>query len=120
MEFNKLISHLGNHSLSELPKEACGIITKQFEYFPSKNISNKPNNSFIVDPIDIVKHDDNIWGFFHSHPYVQDPIPSIKDLDSTIYNEYKFIVGFANIFYIYWLDSKQLRFERFNESHCNI
>lgn len=120
MELNTLLTQLGNHSISELPREACGIITKQFEYFPSKNISNSPTNSFIINPVDIIKHEGNIWGFFHSHPYVKDPIPSKADLSSTVFSQYKFIVGFANNFYIYWVDSDTLRFEQFNENHCTI
>lgn len=120
MVFNNLIEQLGNHSISELPREACGIITKSFNYIPVKNISKSPINSFIINPFDILKYDNDIWGFFHSHPNSPDPIPSTKDLTSTVYTQYKFIVGFANNFYIYWVHNNELRFEKFNESHCII
>lgn len=114
---NKLLTKLGNHSIAELPNEACGIITKKFEYIPTKNISPSPTNSFIVDPIAIYKNMNNIWGFFHSHPYKSDPVPSQKDLESAAFKEYKFIVGFADSFYIYWNENDTLKFERVNGSH---
>lgn len=120
MVYNNLITKMGNHSIAEMPKEACGLITNKFEYIPSKNFSKTPTNSFIIDPFDIIKYDKKIWGFFHSHPNSSDPIPSVRDKVSTIYSQYKFIVGFANNFYIYWLDEDNLRFEKFNENHCNI
>lgn len=120
MDFKRLIDDMGKHSISELPKEACGIITKDFYYVPTKNISKVPTKSFIIDPLSILEHENNIWGFFHSHPYSADPIPSSADVDSTIFSEYRFIVGFANNFYIYWNDNSELRFERFNETHCKV
>lgn len=119
-DFNELLKDLGKHSLEEFPRECCGIITKDFKYVKTKNISSRPKNSFVVDPLAILKYEDNIWGFFHSHPGAEDPIPSKQDLDSTIFSEYKFIVGFANNFYTYWLEQDSLKFEEFNESHCSI
>lgn len=121
VNFTQLLTQLHNHSLSEYPKEACGIITRNFEYIPCKNISDKPKTSFIIDPMAILTHEDNIWGFYHSHPGSADPIPSDRDLKSTIFTEYKFLVGFANSVYIYWLnENNALSFERFNESHCTL
>lgn len=118
-KFEQLLISMGNHSLSEYPKEACGIITKSLEYIPARNVSKAPKNSFIVDPICILEHYDNIWGFFHSHPGSTDPIPSAKDLASTVFDEYNFIVGFGNNFYKYWSLNGELRFERLNENHIN-
>ena len=118
--YTQLITAMGNHSIAELPLEACGIITKDFSYIPCKNISEKPKTSFILDPISILNNEDNIWGFFHSHPYSNDPMPSSKDIDSTIFSQFKFVVGFANNFYIYWLQDSELRFEKFNENHCRV
>ncbi len=118
---NQLLVDLHNHSLSEYPREACGIITKDFKYIPCKNISDKPKTSFVVDPLAILKHESNIWGFYHSHPGSADPIPSDRDLKSTIFTEFKFLVGFANSVYIYWLNEENtLSFEKFNESHCTV
>lgn len=119
-KFDILLQSMQTHSLTEYPKEACGIITKDFNYIACKNISTKPKTSFVVDPIAILKHEDNIWGFYHSHPGSADPIPSKKDIDSTIFSEYKFLVGFAQNTYIYWLQDNSLKFERFNESHCKV
>lgn len=111
------MERMGMHSIAELPREACGIITKDFEYIPCKNISPTPTNSFIVDPISIYKNMDNIWGFYHSHPYKSDPVPSLQDLDSAAHREYKFIVGFAKEFYIYWNDNNELKFEKLDGRH---
>ena len=119
-KFLELCKTMGAHSLSEFPRECCGIITKEFKYIKCRNISSKPKTSFIIDPLDIVKHEDNIWGFFHSHPGSEDPIPSEQDLYSTVFSEFKFVVGFANNFYIYWLDNDSLQFKEFHESHCTI
>jgi proteasome lid subunit RPN8/RPN11 len=119
--FTNLITALNNHSIAEYPREACGIITKDFTYVPCKNISSSPKTTFVVDPLAILEHEDNIWGFYHSHPGSADPVPSKKDLESTLFSNFKFLVGFANSTYIYWLnDSNSLSFERFNESHCKI
>lgn len=119
-KFLDLCRSMGTHSLREFPREACGIITKNFEYLECKNISTKPKTSFIIDPLDILKHENDIWGFFHSHPGSEDPIPSKQDLYSTVFSEYRFIVGFGDNFYIYWLDNDNLSFEEFNEGHCII
>lgn len=113
----ELLSHMGNHSISEYPFEACGIITKDLKYLPTKNVSKNPKTSFIVDPLAIVENYDNIWGFFHSHPGSNDPIPSSRDLASTVFSDYAFIVGFGNNFYKYWSDSGELKFEKVNENH---
>jgi len=118
--FDILLQALQTHSLMEYPKEACGIITKDFEYVPCKNVSSKPKTSFILDPLAIIEYENNIWGFYHSHPGSADPIPSKKDLDSTVFSEYKFLVGFAQNTYIYWLEDNALKFEKFNENHCKV
>lgn len=118
--YNNLITSMGNHSIADLPKESCGIITKNFTYIPCKNISKTPKVSFILDPIAILANQDNIWGFFHSHPYSSDPIPSEHDIESAIFSQFKFIVGFSDNFYIYWLENGLLQFEKFNEHHCTL
>ena len=71
---------------------------------PCTNISLEPKLTFILDPADLVKHDGNIWGIFHSHPGDENPIPSKEDKVSAAFQEYKFLVGFSNKFFIYWLD----------------
>jgi proteasome lid subunit RPN8/RPN11 len=117
--FNKLRNDMGSHSLADYPKECCGIITKDFLYIQAKNISTNPKVSFILDPICLLKNDNNIWGIFHSHPGDENPLPSEEDAKATVFDEYKFIVGFSGKFYIYWFDQKLslLRYEPFEESH---
>lgn len=119
-DYERLVEVMGKHSIAEFPKEACGIITKQFEYLPCKNISKNPKTSFVVDPVSIMQNEDNIWGFFHSHPGSSDPIPSSKDAPSALFDEYVFVVGFGTKFYRYWLSDTRLHFEKFNEDHLKI
>jgi proteasome lid subunit RPN8/RPN11 len=119
MTYRELVTSIGNHSIDELPKEACGIITKKFKYIKCRNMSPTPKTSFILEPQAIIKHANNIWGFFHSHPYSKDPVPSDRDLEMLSYTQYKFLVGFNNNLYIYKLsDNGKIIFERFNEGHC--
>ena len=65
------------------------------------------------------KNDGNIWGIFHSHPGDENPIPSKEDKVSAAFQEYKFLVGFNNKFFIYWLDQNldALVFDKFEGSH---
>lgn len=118
--FEDLREAMNLHALKDYPREAVGIITKDFKYIPCKNISDKPTEYFYLDPADLVRNDGNIWGIFHSHPGDETPIPSTEDKASAAFNQYKFIVGFNNKFYIYWLDERidALRFEPFKEKHC--
>lgn len=119
MDYVNLLSDMNKHSLREYPKECVGIITKDFKYIPCKNISDKPKVTFFLDPADLVKHDGNIWGIFHSHPGSDNPIPSSEDKASAAFSNYKFLVGFNNKFYIYWYASNvdALKFEKFEETH---
>jgi proteasome lid subunit RPN8/RPN11 len=120
MKMNNLLEALGTHSIAEYPRECCGIITTDFEYIPCKNVSTSPKNSFVIDPFKMLEYEDNIWGFFHSHPGSSDPFPSKNDLVSSVFKHYKFIVGFSNAFYIYWLENDKVVFERLNEHHLKI
>jgi proteasome lid subunit RPN8/RPN11 len=119
-KYEQLLADMGSHSIAEFPKEACGIITTDFNYIPCRNLSSTPKTSFIVDPIAILKHANDIWGFFHSHPGSSDPIPSTKDAPSALFTEYNFIVGFGVNFYKYWLAEGNLCFERLNENHTKL
>lgn len=115
----KLKEDMNNHAMREYPRECVGIITKDFEYIPCRNISEMPKITFYLDPADLVRHDGNIWGIFHSHPGSDNPIPSSEDKVSAAFNQYKFIVGFNNKFFIYWYAKNidALRFEPFEERH---
>lgn len=117
--FNKLKEDMNSHAMQDYPRECVGIITKDLQYIPCNNISRTPKLSFLLDPAALVKYDDNIWGIFHSHPDEDDPIPSKEDKISTIFSEYKFIVGFNTKFYVYWfdIDVDALKFEEFKEDH---
>jgi proteasome lid subunit RPN8/RPN11 len=118
-KFKKLTEDMNNHSLRDYPREAVGIITKDFTYIPCENISEQPLHTFILDPAALVKYDDNIWGIFHSHPGDDNPIPSSEDKDSATFQQYKFLVGFNNKFNIYWYNKNidALMFERFEDKH---
>lgn len=119
MEYIKLLDDMNNHALREYPRECVGIVTKDFEYIPCKNISDRPKYTFFLDPADLVRYDGNIWGVFHSHPGSDNPLPSSEDKTSAAFNEYKFLVGFNNKFYIYWYDVNvdALKFEKLEEKH---
>ena len=118
-KFNELKEAMNSHALKDYPREGVGIITNDFDYIPCTNISLEPKLTFILDPADLVKHDGNIWGIFHSHPGDENPIPSKEDKVSAAFQEYKFLVGFSNKFFIYWLDQNldALIFDKFEEKH---
>ncbi len=117
--WNNLLELMGQHSMVEYPKECCGIITKDLDYIPCKNLSQSPKSSFILDPAKYLEYEDQILAIYHSHPGSSDPFPSSNDMINSILSEYKFIVGFNNQFYIYWLDNTSIVFEKLNENHFN-
>ena len=115
--FKQLVDDMKAHAARDYPRECCGIVTKDFIYHPAKNVSDKPKDSFIVDPASLIEHDENIWGIFHSHPGDEDPIPSKEDKLGATFDEYKYVVGFNKKFYAYWLDKNLdvLRFDEFKK-----
>lgn len=117
--FERLIESMQIHALKDYPREAVGIILKDYTYVPCRNLSEEPTLSFILDPGALVEHDGNIWGIFHSHPGDDNPIPSEEDKVSAAFKEYKFLVGFNNKFYIYWLNENvdALMFDKFTRDH---
>jgi len=120
MRFEELKDTMGKYSQSQYPYEACGIITKSFNFVPSKNISKRPKHSFMLDPILMLDYDKDIWGIFHSHTDDRFVEPSSEDLKMCVYTNLKFILGINNKFYIYWydIDKDIKRYEYFKESHC--
>lgn len=118
-KFEQLKQDMGKHSLECYPNECVGIITRDYKYIKCKNVSNDPKNTFLLDPVALVKYDGDIWGIFHSHPGSDNPIPSIEDKTSAAFSCYKFLVGFADNIFVYWLDKRidALRFEPFEEAH---
>ena len=117
--FTKLKEDMNAHSMQDYPRECVGIITNDFTYIPCKNTSPFPKDTFILDHAALVKYDENIWGIFHSHPGDENPLPSKEDKVSAAFQEYKFLVGFNNKFFLYWLDSNvdALMFDEFKEEH---
>tara|TARA_Y100001963_G_scaffold70205_1_gene97746 strand:+ start:565 stop:930 length:366 start_codon:yes stop_codon:yes gene_type:complete len=116
--YAKITEDMNNHALRDYPREACGVILDDFIYIPCKNISMEPTLTFILDPAVFIKYD-NIWGIFHSHPGSDKPIPSQDDKISAAFQQYKFLVGFNNQFYIYWMDNKvdALKFDQLRKEH---
>lgn len=120
-QFEQLKEDMSKHFLLDYPREACGIITTSWKYIPCRNISPNSKNSFILDPLALLEHEDDTWGIVHSHPGSDNPIPSDEDVASTVFDCYRFIVGFANRFYIYWFDKKLncLIYEELTREHFN-
>ena len=119
MVYEQLKQDMNNHALRDYPRECVGIITRDFKYIPCKNVSDNPKLTFYLDPAALVQYDGQIWGIFHSHPGSDNPIPSSEDKVSAAFQEYKFLVGFNNRFYIYWYDRAvdALRYTTFEEKH---
>jgi len=117
--YTKLINDMSVHAQKDYPLECCGLITKDYKYVECQNVSTSPKNSFILDPLALLEYEDKVWGVFHSHPGSSNPLPSEEDLKHTVFDEYRFIVGFANKFFIYWYDEKldSLIYEPFQEEH---
>ena len=57
------------HALEDTPKEACGVVVKG-KYWPCRNMADKPDNDFILEPRDYIKARQNgkIEAIVHSHP----------------------------------------------------
>ena len=117
--FNKLIYEMQAHAEEDYPREACGVILKDFSYVRVDNLSNTPTITFELDPGALVKYDDQIWGIFHSHPGEEQPLPSREDKHAAAFAEYKFIVGFGLNYFIYWYDRNldALKFDKFESKH---
>lgn len=78
------------------PKEACGLVSLiegKETFSPCKNLSEEPDEYFILDPDDWVKCEDKgeITGIFHSHGYGSAK-PSQADKASCEYLNYPFYI----------------------------
>lgn len=60
------------------PSEACGFILADYSIRPCENKAPDPTKSFLIDPLDFIKHKDTIIAVYHSHPN-KDPLPSEED-----------------------------------------
>jgi proteasome lid subunit RPN8/RPN11 len=62
------------HALAEAPNESCGLLVRQGRkrsYWPCKNISPEPVETFIIEPEDWADAEDScdeIIAIIHSHP----------------------------------------------------
>ncbi|AUM59738.1 tail protein [Pseudomonas phage PMBT14] len=63
-------SHIDQHIISEYPNEACGLLLKNGSYFPCKNVSATPLESFRIAPEQYAEAEDisPVVGVVHSHP----------------------------------------------------
>lgn len=69
----KLRRDIRQHSISESPKEACGVIVSQgaeFKVISCQNVAAKPNERFIISntEIDRISTLSTIVAYYHSHP----------------------------------------------------
>jgi proteasome lid subunit RPN8/RPN11 len=119
--FDKLIEDFALHAEHDFPNEACGVILDDYTYIRADNKSLNPKINFILDPGILAKYDNKIWGIFHSHPGEEQPLPSKEDKHAAAFSQYKFIVGFAKKYYIYWYDKnvEALKFSQFESKHLD-
>lgn len=81
-----------NHALVDAPNEACGLLIRigsESTYWPCRNISPEPTETFIIEPEDWAEaedHSDEILAVIHSHPGGV-PEPSGADQDSCTLSE---------------------------------
>jgi len=66
------------HALAEAPREACGLVVQvndDVKYFPCRNISDNPEQHFVLDPRDYLRASLTgiIIAVIHSHPDGQPP-----------------------------------------------
>lgn len=77
---DKLNDKIKEYLISQYPNEGCGYI-RDDEFYPLKNISDKPTQQFEVNPqewLDVIAEAENVI-FVHSHPEWF-PIPSEGDM----------------------------------------
>jgi proteasome lid subunit RPN8/RPN11 len=74
------------HALAEAPREACGLLLRQGRkrsYWPCRNISPEPLDTFIIEPEDWADAEDSadeILAIVHSHPGgTTDPGPADQE-----------------------------------------
>ena len=120
--YTDIVKDFKRHCEGNYPLEACGLITKSFEYVKGTNISPNPKNEFILDHKLLMDYDENIWALCHTHPGDSIPTPSMGDYPVPVFKDYKFIVGNTEKVFIYWYDEniKNLVIEPFEERHCKL
>jgi proteasome lid subunit RPN8/RPN11 len=48
--------------------EKCGLILTDKSIIPSSNLHDSPQDGFVVDPQDLIRYEDQLWGTWHTHP----------------------------------------------------
>jgi proteasome lid subunit RPN8/RPN11 len=64
----KLRKQIVDHAREEYPKECCGILTTNNEYFQCRNIHEDPEKHFKMHPDDYNEFRGSIKAVVHSHP----------------------------------------------------
>lgn len=64
----KIYSTLHKLFDSEEPQEKCGLILRDGTVIPVKNMHVDPEAGFIIDPQELIRYEEQLWGTWHTHP----------------------------------------------------
>jgi proteasome lid subunit RPN8/RPN11 len=78
----KIIGHIISYSLENDPDESCGMLqgtnSMVSKFFPMSNIHETPNNRYTMNPVEMIKVEDecdtageSVIGIMHSHTHTQ-------------------------------------------------
>lgn len=74
------LTEIKQHALDYYPNECCGFISKG-QYIPLENYHSHPENNFLIDHMDYLKHEGEIDFIVHSHVNGK-KCPSAQDMKS--------------------------------------
>lgn len=75
-------AEIRKHAVEAYPEECCGIVVDG-KYIRSKNVAEKPEESFEIEPELLQTFANQIQGIAHSHPKVM-PYPSKLDMEQQV------------------------------------
>lgn len=81
---NDILKTILAHAERDFPREACGFIVQVgdvLQALPMENLSDEPEHSFMIDPLQFAHYAEHIVSVYHSHPN-KSPQPSQADMDS--------------------------------------
>ena len=81
---NDILQTILAHAERDFPREACGLIVQVgdvLQALPMENLSDEPEHSFVIDPLQFAHYAEHIVSVYHSHPN-KSPQPSQADIDS--------------------------------------
>jgi proteasome lid subunit RPN8/RPN11 len=83
MMTDALLAEIRAHAAAEAPKECCGVVIVRqgkARYRPCRNVADEPQRTFVIDPQDWAKAEDEgeIVRVVHSHVFAA-PVPSEAD-----------------------------------------